>query len=105
MTVPLAREPRNMYSVHMKNVTPSQARKNWFRLLDEAVAGEEIMIERNGHRLVLRKEEAPQTAVPSYQGLIRAHRGDEADTWGWEWTPEGLLSSKQRPLGQQGGDP
>lgn len=105
MSLPLASGSRNMYSVHMKNVTPSQARKNWFRLLDEAVAGEEIVIERNGHRLVLRKEEAPQTAVPSYQGLIQAHRGDEADTWGWEWTPEGLLPTEQRPTGPRGVDP
>lgn len=96
MSIPLAPWTPNMYGVHMKNVTPSQARKNWFRLLDEAVAGEEIVIERNGHRLVLRKEEAPQTTVPSYRGLIDASRGDEADTWGWEWTPEGVQPTEHR---------
>lgn len=96
MSMPLARDARDMYNVHMKNVTPSQARKNWFRLLDEAVAGEEIVIERNGHRLVLRKEDVPQAAVPSYGELIQAHRGDEADTWGWEWTPEGVTPTEER---------
>lgn len=105
MSMPLASEPESMYNVHMKNVTPSQARKNWFRLLDEAVAGEEVVIERNGHRLVLRKEDVPQAAVPSYRGLIQAHRGDEADTWGWEWTPDGVTPTEQRPTCPQGVDP
>lgn len=92
MSLTLAREIFDMYNVHMKNVTPSQARKNWFRLLDEAAEGEEIVIERNGHRLVLRREEAPAAAVPSYRGLITAPLADRADTWSWEWSPEGLTA-------------
>lgn len=92
MSLTLARDILDMYNVHMKNVTPSQARKNWFRLLDEAAEGEEIVIERNGHRLVLRREEAQAAAVPSYQGLIAAPLADRADSWGWEWSPEGLAA-------------
>ena len=35
----------------MKRVTASDARKNWFRLLDEAAAGEVVVIERAGTRI------------------------------------------------------
>jgi|GEM_PF-760983 len=90
MSLALVQDLDDMYNVHMKVVTPSQARKNWFRLLDEAAAGEQILIERNGHRLVLRREEAPAAKVPSYQGLIAAAESDRADAWSWDWTPDGL---------------
>jgi len=40
----------------MKHVTASEARKNWFKLLDEASNGESIAINRNGKSLVLRLE-------------------------------------------------
>ena len=79
-----------MYNVHMKTVTPSQARKNWFRLLDEAAEGEVIVIERKGRRLVLQREPGKKTEIPSYQGLIEAADVARADAWSWEWSPEGL---------------
>ena len=40
----------------MKKVTASEARKRWFRLLDDAASGEVIVVERKGRRLVLRRE-------------------------------------------------
>ena len=42
-----------LYIVHMKRVTASAARKNWFQLLDEVVQGEKIVIERRGRRIVV----------------------------------------------------
>ena len=41
----------------MKKVTASEARKHWFRILDDAAHGEVIVLERKGRRLVLRREE------------------------------------------------
>ena len=72
-----------LYIVRMKRVTASEARKNWFRLLDEAAGGEVIAIERNGRRLVLRAEKRKRS-TPSYKTLIRGD-WDEADKWGWDW--------------------
>ncbi len=44
-----------LYTV--KKIAASEARKQWFRLLDEAAGGETIVLERHGRRLVLRREE------------------------------------------------
>ena len=82
-----------MYTVHMKRMTATEVRKQWFRLLDEVAEGEVVLIERDGARLVLKvadPRESPK--VPDYQGLIRVPDADDADQWGWEWdgSPEGL---------------
>ena len=75
----------------MKRVTASEARRNWFRLLDEAANGEVIAIQHKDKRLIL-KDQKSQPRVPSYKGLIGG-KVDDADTWGWEWKgPEKLLS-------------
>ena len=78
----------------MKRVTATDARKNWFRLLDEVVEGEVVLIERDGAKLVLKLVEQvePVTQAPDYRGLIRVPDIDDADQWGWEWegSPEGL---------------
>jgi antitoxin (DNA-binding transcriptional repressor) of toxin-antitoxin stability system len=83
-----------MYTVHVKRITATDARKNWFRLLDEVIEGEVVLIEREGARLVLKlaeKEESPKT--PDYRNLIQVPDADEADQWGWEWdgSSKGLL--------------
>ena len=78
----------SLYNVHMKRVTATEARKNWFRLLDEVAAGEAVVVERKGHLLVLRRENArPETqpAVPDYRKLLRVPAAEEADHWSWEW--------------------
>ncbi len=69
----------------MKHVTASEARKNWFKLLDEAAKGEAIAIQRNGRTLILR-EEKRKRPKPSYKGLIKGKDLESADTWGWEWS-------------------
>lgn len=72
----------------MKRITASEARRNWFQLLDRAAAGEVVLIERNGRRIVLRREEEGErsAAVPDYRTLIRPVGDVEgADRWSWAW--------------------
>lgn len=85
-----------MYTVHMKRVTATEARKNWFRLLDEVAEGEVVLIERDGARLCLSlvEQAEPSPKTPDYRGLIHIPDANAADQWGWEWedSPEGLRS-------------
>ena len=76
-------------------MTASETRRNWFRVLDEVLAGETVVIERNGRRVVLRAEEHSEASaaprVPDYSKLLRGDL-DDADSWSWEWPgPEGDL--------------
>ncbi|MGH7354534.1 MAG: hypothetical protein ACRELS_08175 [Candidatus Rokuibacteriota bacterium] len=77
----------------MKKVSASEARKRWFGLLDEAVQGEVIVVERGTHRLVLRREASkpsgPGKSHPDYRRLLRVPKADEADRWAWEWRGPG----------------
>jgi antitoxin (DNA-binding transcriptional repressor) of toxin-antitoxin stability system len=85
----------------MKKVTASDARKRWFRLLDDAASGEVIVVERKGQRLVLRREEPKKSgktgATPAYRRLLRASSADEADRWSWEWRRRGGLVPRRAP--------
>lgn len=88
----------------MKNVTASEARKHWFRLLDEALRGEVIAVQRKGQRLVLHREESSKTRNAKggrqYKRLLRVPGADKADRWSWEWRgPERGLVSRRRPTG------
>ena len=73
----------------MRNVNASDARKHWFRLLDEALNGEVIIVQRRGRRLILRREEADKNRKgcesPQYKNLLRVPNADHADRWSWEW--------------------
>ncbi len=76
----------------MKHMTASEARKQWFRLLDEVASGEVVVLERKGRRVVLRREDAKESAqaqrTPDYKKLLRAPDADHADQWTWEWQGE-----------------
>ncbi|MFC1662091.1 hypothetical protein ACFL3S_11690 [Gemmatimonadota bacterium] len=74
----------------MKRVTASEARKNWFRLLDEVAQGAVVCIDRAGRRIVLRREPDPSDAatLPDYAALLQVPEVDEADQWGWSWSEE-----------------
>jgi len=85
-----------MYNVHMKRVTASEARRNWFQLLDQVAAGEIIMIERNGVRVLLQRE-ARAREVPDYGHLLSAGEVARADEWGWEWSEESELTPTSPP--------
>ena len=74
----------------MKHVTATEARASWFRLLDEVVAGEEVVVERGGHRIVLRAEpEDLAEPPPDYSRLLRVTDPQRADRWSWSWTGPG----------------
>ncbi len=83
----------------MKHVTASEARKNWFRLLDEVARGEVVALERNGKQIVLRSEDdsVVSESPPDYRALLQVPDVDAADRWSWEWTgPEQELIPKTR---------
>lgn len=90
-----------MYTVHVKSVTATEARRYWSRLLDEVMEGEVVLIERKGARLLLKRAEQgePFSAIPDYRELLRVPNVDEADQWGWEWdgSPEGLRPRRTEP--------
>ena len=73
----------------MKHVTASEARKNWFSLLDEVANGQIVAIERNGKKLVLRTEKRKKSK--SYRKVISGQDIDNADKWGWDWDKAGRL--------------
>lgn len=78
----------------MKRVTASEARRNWFRILDEVAGGEIVCVERGGSRILIQREAATALAadVPDYDRLLRVQDPDRADLWGWVWTgPDGDL--------------
>jgi hypothetical protein len=92
-----------LYIVHMKNVTASDARKHWFRLLDEALRGEVIAVQRKGHRIVLRREEVATSrnakGARQYRRLLHVPDAEKADRWSWEWRgPERGLVSRRRSV-------
>ena len=97
----LTPERGDLYIVRMKKVTASEARRQWFRLLDEAAQGEVIVVQRKGRRIVLRREDVGKAkasaARPGYRRLLRVPRVDQADRWSWEWKAEGSLARRQAP--------
>lgn len=84
----------------MKRLTASEARRNWFRLLDEVAAGAVVAIERHGRRIVLRREDEDPTEPtdrPNYAALLRVPEGSRAEEWSWTWGPEGELIPDGEP--------
>ena len=81
----------------MIRMTASEARRNWFRLLDQVLEGEVVTILRHGRRIVLRLEETPDETAASeggYGDLLQVPDLDQADTWSWSWDgPEDELRS------------
>lgn len=85
----------------MKRVTASEARRLWFRLLDEVLDGEVVAITRRGRRIVIRREdplEAAEQPLPDYDAILRIRDADAADTWRWDWPgPEQDLTLRDDP--------
>ena len=73
-----------------------EARRNWFRLLDEVAAGETVVIERNGMRVLLQREPARKGAPHDYSRLISGTGLEHADRWGWSYDAEGQLLPDER---------
>ncbi len=77
----------------MKRMTPSDVRRNWFRVLDEVAGGETVVVERGGRRILIRREalssRSARGGVPDYGSLLSAPHAEQADRWGWEWSHGG----------------
>ena len=84
--VPLTVRATQLYIVRMKHVTASEARKSWFKLLDEAARGEIIAIQRNDKKLILRLERrrrsVPQQSLTKTTALQSERRGREGASAG-----------------------
>jgi hypothetical protein len=75
----------------MKRVTASEARRSWFRLLDEVAGGEVVVVERSGKRIEIRREREAEGSrpAPDYSAVLRAPADAEhADRWSWTWAEE-----------------
>jgi antitoxin (DNA-binding transcriptional repressor) of toxin-antitoxin stability system len=82
----------------MKRITASEARRNWFRLLDEVLEGEVVTIARKGKRIVIRRDSArvARRKLPDYAAIIQVPDADLADSWTWDWAgPEENLTLRQ----------
>ena len=93
----------------MKSVTASEARRNWFRILDEVVAGETIAVNRKGRRVLITLEKrggiAEGSGFPDYGDVIAVAEVDRADQWGWDWDPDiGLTSVDRAPDAEASGE-
>lgn len=86
-----------MYIVRMKRVTASEARRHWFRLLDQVLEGEVVAIVRRGARIIIRREPASDAEAepPDYSGIIRVPDIDHADRWNWEWEGEDVVFQQE----------
>ena len=75
---------------NMKRMTASEVRQNWFRVLDEVLAGEVVAIERKGQRVVLRLEAevSEMEHLPDYGALLQVPGLEAADAWGWDWNAD-----------------
>lgn len=75
----------------MKRVTASQARREWFRILDEVAAGEVVIVDRKGLSIQIRRVDpsSGRQDIPDYSGILTVHEPPQhADRWGWEWSEE-----------------
>jgi len=87
----MASAPCYTYIVHMKHITASQARRDWFRILDEVADGETVVIDRKGRRIQIRRVDPPgaDAPLPDYTRLLQVREdATEAHRWGWEWSGE-----------------
>jgi len=78
----------------VKYYSATEARANWFRILDEVAEGESVVVERKGKRILLCCEGESTQRVPDYQGILVVEDEEQADQWGWDWTPEEGLQGK-----------
>ena len=82
----------------MKRYTAAQARQRFAAVLDEAEAGESVVIERRGVRFAVRAE--PSRSLPARRRRAVIEWMDPAvasGNWTWVSTTKGLRFSARRP--------
>lgn len=66
-------------------------------MLDEVAAGEVVVVERKGRRVVLRRADdaalEAQEGPPDYSELLDARDVDDADRWAWDWDGAELVAA------------
>lgn len=92
----MAAEPRLVYNVHMKRVTASEARRNWFRLLDEVASGQVVVVERNGRRILIQRQPSVGKVKAQDYGAVLRGDTEHADAWSWSWQSPGVLRPRKR---------
>ncbi|MBX7147481.1 type II toxin-antitoxin system Phd/YefM family antitoxin [bacterium] len=75
----------------MKHYSATEARKNFFSLLDDALEGNKVYIEREGHVLELLPKKKKTKKLSYKKFFLSSPSVDDADTWGWEWKPDSGL--------------
>jgi hypothetical protein len=89
-----------MYVVDMKWMTATDARDNWFRLLDEVAAGAIVRIDHGDAVVLLQREEEARAGVQfDYSSVLRIPGEEDASGWGWDWTSRGLAPTVRPPEG------
>jgi antitoxin (DNA-binding transcriptional repressor) of toxin-antitoxin stability system len=78
----------------MTSLSASEARRRWFEVLDRVAAGEVMVIERNGRRIILQRDDEPAhgASTPDYSALlVPLADAERADEWSWEWSEDAGL--------------
>ena len=82
----------------MISMTASEARRRWFELLDRVAAGEAMVIEHNGYRIILRRDDGPArgASTPDHSALlVPLGDAERAAEWSWRWSADaGLLPGR-----------
>lgn len=83
----------------MKSYTSTEARRQFFKILDRALSGEPVYVERNGIPIRLVPErKRPRPVRVNYKDSIHSNL-DNADQWSWDWSPqEGLKVVQPHPV-------
>jgi antitoxin (DNA-binding transcriptional repressor) of toxin-antitoxin stability system len=87
-----------MYNVHMKKYGVAMARERFSQVLDQALGGEPVYIERAGvlYRLSVDKPKKPARRRKPYIDVLDP--AVEAGLWTWDWSP-GKLRVRSRVKG------
>jgi hypothetical protein len=71
-----------MYNVHMAHLTATEARRQFFRLLDAAQRGDRIEFERDGVRFRLTVAETVPATAPAVR-IVAADAAVLSGEWTW----------------------
>lgn len=85
-----------MYNVHMKALRVSEARARFGELLDEALGGRTVVIERHGVRFRLQAERPGDPSRKTAGAIEYVHPDVERGNWTWAGGGRGLRFRSRR---------
>ena len=86
--------------IFMKQLSATEARRNFFHLLDEAARGHPVFIEKRGVVIRMtreRKSDRKSFSGFDYKPYFKGETLDDADRWSWDWNPEKGMTLKTLP--------